>query len=279
MSQVHGIQQLYLPEGEPTIDIVAVHGLNGATQTFCLKYLTTARILTWGYNANVTDFSGTTSSDRILQHAHTLIAQLWADRELENAAERPIIFLCHSLGGIIVKRALAYSHSRTAHNIAHLHSIYTCTVAGSLFKLTAPIPKKILRSNSSLVHALEPESEILQNITDQFAPLMSKFHNTKRSGIAADHRGMCKFEDSTCQGFRTVVSALRRYSKEAPQVVKARTKKASIDMDSQRCDEAAELLRAVQYFPMGTFPLSAISSFRQDKALLLPLSCVVEPAE
>jgi hypothetical protein len=39
-----------------------------------------------------------------LYHAHTLIAELVADRELEQASDRPIVFLCHSLGGIIVKR-------------------------------------------------------------------------------------------------------------------------------------------------------------------------------
>lgn len=63
-----------------------------------------SRILTFSYNAAVTALFGKTSSDRIMQHAHTLVAELVADRELENAAERPIIFICYSLGGIIVKR-------------------------------------------------------------------------------------------------------------------------------------------------------------------------------
>ena len=40
-----------------------------------------SRILTYGYNANVTAMFGKTSSDRILQHAHTLVAELVADRE------------------------------------------------------------------------------------------------------------------------------------------------------------------------------------------------------
>jgi hypothetical protein len=82
--------------------IVAVHGLNGdALKTwtrksgkesinwlshpdFLPRYLENARVLTWGYNANISSFKGKqASSDRILQHAHTLIAQLQADREVD----------------------------------------------------------------------------------------------------------------------------------------------------------------------------------------------------
>ena len=99
--------------------IVAVHGLNGnAIKTWSKgdicwlsdpkllpKYIPNARILAYGYNASVFGVKGrVTSSDGIMQHAQTLIAQLAADRELEGTSERPIIFLCHSLGGIIVKR-------------------------------------------------------------------------------------------------------------------------------------------------------------------------------
>jgi protein SERAC1 len=82
--------------------IVAVHGLNGGAKTtwtsdvqnvcwlsdknLLPKYLKTARILTWGYNANVTDFTTPTSSDRILQHAQTLVADLQSDRQVNCAS-------------------------------------------------------------------------------------------------------------------------------------------------------------------------------------------------
>lgn len=81
--------------------IVAVHGLNGdATSTWTSnkggicwlddkdllpRFLPNARILTWGYNANVISTKARhTSADRILQHAQTLIAQLVADREVRS---------------------------------------------------------------------------------------------------------------------------------------------------------------------------------------------------
>lgn len=138
-------------------------------------------MLTFNYNATVTALFGSTSSERILQHAHTLVAELVADRQvsdgwvpqpfsvrsaeinklrffsraqLEDATERPIIFICHSLGGIVVKRvrhvvnnnntpicrskgtltdectqALAYSASRTSKLVQHLHSIFVSTYA------------------------------------------------------------------------------------------------------------------------------------------------------
>jgi len=97
---IYGIQELYRPANEPAeIDIVAIHGLNGGpikTWTsepenicwldhpdFIPKYIKRARVLTWGYNANITSVTGrTTSSDRVLQHAQTLVAQLHADRDV-----------------------------------------------------------------------------------------------------------------------------------------------------------------------------------------------------
>jgi hypothetical protein len=78
--------------------IVAVHGLNGhpvktwtaeKSKKFWLKdadmlpnNLKSARILTFGYNAAVAALLGRTSSDRVLQHAQTLVAELVADREV-----------------------------------------------------------------------------------------------------------------------------------------------------------------------------------------------------
>ena len=44
-------------------------------------HLKRARVLTFGYNAAVAALFGKASSDRILQHAHTLVAELVADRE------------------------------------------------------------------------------------------------------------------------------------------------------------------------------------------------------
>jgi hypothetical protein len=192
---------------------------------------------------------------------------------------------------------LAYSASRHASKIVHLHSIYTCTFAilffgtphhgsskarllGSLQKLASlAIPKRAVQIESSLVNALEEQSETLQNITDQFAPLMANFRifffweqektdlkyakeyivdetsaapildNTERCGIAADHRGMCRFEKSTSQGFRTAVAALRRYSQEAPQVISSRLTKTAEMLSENRRYEAMEVLRGIQPRP------------------------------
>ncbi|PGH16457.1 hypothetical protein AJ79_01788 [Helicocarpus griseus UAMH5409] len=207
-SQVIGIVELYRPVGPVEIDIVAVHGLNGdAIKTWTHEadkvcwlsdllptYIKNARVLTWGYNANINTLMGaSTSSDRILQHAQTLTEELRSDRELEDATERPIIFVCHSLGGIIVKKALAFSSRQTAPKNARLHSIYTCThgilffgtphngssKAGALNsaqKLASlVVPKKAAMFESSLVKALKAGSETLESINDEFVPLMSRF--------------------------------------------------------------------------------------------------------
>ncbi|KAJ2987280.1 hypothetical protein NUW58_g4596 [Xylaria curta] len=223
--------------------------------------------MTYRYPASVAALLGGTSSDRILQHAQTMIAELVADRELEGATERPIIFICHSLGGIIVKRALVYSASRTSHHIRHLHSIYVSTY-GILFFGTPHqgsgtaniatfvqrivdvlVPSKLVDTQSQLLDALKEGSEVLQEITDNFVPLMKHIRiyffweqektdlgykldyvvsessaapildNTDRAGLRADHRSMCRFASRNSPGYKLVASSLLRYSRDAPQAI------------------------------------------------------------
>ena len=184
---------------------------------------------------------------------------------------------------------MAYAASRTGKKDGHLHRIYTCTYALLFFgtphngtdkarlihsfqKLASlTIPRNFVQTESSLLRALEDGSETLQNITDQFAPLMSNFRifffweqektdlkvtreyivgeasaapilgDTERSGIAADHRNMCRFESGEDQGFRTVVAALRRYSQEAPKVISLRLDRMHAMLQEKRFEEAREI--------------------------------------
>ncbi|KAK0624326.1 ribonuclease-like protein p/mrp subunit [Immersiella caudata] len=303
---------------DPAVDIVAVHGLNGdAFRTFTSqtsgrcwlddadmlpKDLPNCRVLTFSYPATVANVLGKTSSDRILQHAQTLVAELVADRELEDATQRPIIFVCHSLGGIIVKRALVYSASRTAQRIEHLRSIFVSTY-GILFLATphdgtdkakvasfarklvdSCMPNKLVDTSPQLVEALATGSEVLQEITDNFTPLMKRFclyffweqnktdlvttydyvvdqssaapilDNTDRAGLPYDHRSICRFTSRTAPGYRIVIAALRRYARDSPSVVSQRWFDEGCMMQALRTTEAREL----QYSWQPAFPGKAV---------------------
>jgi hypothetical protein len=246
-----------------------------------------ARVLSIGYNAYASSFYGSGSVDRIQQYAHTFVADLQADRSLECCSHRPIVFICHGLGGILVKKALAYSSTRTNKNVAHLHSIFTSTFAILFFGtphngtdkanwIMTPHFKasQNLTGNheeSQLLSVVEKDSEALQMITDQFAPLMKQFHifffweqvptdfgnrtafvveessaapmidNTERSGIPATHAKMVKFAGPSDSSYRTVIEALARYCREAPPIIARRWKQAIELLSKARFNEASEL--------------------------------------
>lgn len=249
--------------------------------------LNVARVLTFGYNADSRSFYGHRSADRIQQHAHTLVADLQADRALENCLQRPIIFICHGLGGILVKKALAYSSTRTSQHIEHLYSIFASTYAVLFFGTPhqgtdkeswlaiahagSPRQRAPPRFDTQLLMATEKDSETLQSITEQFAPLMKQFHifffweelesgegnrrgyiveessaaplvdNTERAGIHASHCEMIRFSDRNTSSYRTVVEALVRYCRNAPSIISRRWKKAIETLARTRSDEAFEL--------------------------------------
>ncbi|KAI9762275.1 MAG: hypothetical protein M1835_008049 [Candelina submexicana] len=139
--------------------------------------------------------------------------------------------------------------------------------------LSALAPKKIWDTDNQLLNALEEGSETLQSITDQFAPLMKQFRiyffweqektdlgytkdyvvdessaapildNIERSGIPAYHSEMCKFASKNSPGYKLVVAALVRYSREAPSVIVSRWREAEEMLRTRRAIEAQELVR------------------------------------
>ena len=142
------------------------------------------------------------SSDMIHQHAQTLLANLALERKSEEVGEHPIIWVAHSLGGILVKRALELSFDLQGNHDDDLRSIFVSTF-GVIFlgtphtgadpakwglilqgMVNAMVPKKLFETHSQLVKTLQSNNEILQNINLRFLDL---YPNRLRIGMV--HEG------------------------------------------------------------------------------------------
>ncbi|TGO57714.1 hypothetical protein BOTNAR_0196g00150 [Botryotinia narcissicola] len=120
------------------IDIVALHGIKGdAFKTWTEKNedgvknlwlrdqlpneLPGARIFSFGYDANVLFSRGTGT---IEDFATALLEDLLRERSTDKHRKRRIIFVCHSMGGIVVKKALI-----RAFNVKLYRNIFELTSA------------------------------------------------------------------------------------------------------------------------------------------------------
>ena len=134
------------------------------------------------------------AKDKVHNHAEALVQSLSANRRLRKTTEKPLIFVAHSLGGLVVKRALIYSESIEGPKIEHLRSVFVSTYGiiflgtphhGSdlaswgtyLEKLCEIVmPKKFMDTEPQLLAALKSNNETLQNIDRQFMQIINKFH-------------------------------------------------------------------------------------------------------
>jgi len=106
--------------------VVAVTGLGGHAfeswrnresnrmwlQDFLPNNIKGIRIMTYGYNTELTG----ANPGRILDHRRDLIQQIESARISPEERNRPIIFLGHSLGCILILQALIQAKTQTLHN-------------------------------------------------------------------------------------------------------------------------------------------------------------------
>jgi hypothetical protein len=255
--------------------IVAIHGLyEGSLSTWTDQHANIlwlrdiyphrsrrSRLLLYDYNVHTLASPGEATADGLLPYATTLVAELCAQRSDPRAHKRPIIFICHGIGGLLVKRALAFSQTRQAPRVEHLRSIYLSTYA--LLFMGTP-HKGIKRSSLSLwrenringpsgfIANLLEGSEMIDKITDLFASIMDdfcvfnfweevktisvdqmayvvepesaapKFKNVEECGIRATHSDMVKFGHAENYGYQLVQEALERYTKSASEHIRIR---------------------------------------------------------
>ncbi|KAH8762740.1 hypothetical protein F5882DRAFT_477025 [Hyaloscypha sp. PMI_1271] len=255
-------------------DLVFVHGLRGSRlrtwssgdvfwpRDFLKDDVKSARVITWGYDASVANAFTYASNESIFGHAETLLSDL---ARLRGGITRPIIFICHSLGGLVVKEALIKSAAYNSHR-RHptLGEIYASTIGviflgtphrgsskGNLGEVVANVAKLSFRQpNKQLLQTLKSDSHILENQRDQFTTISSKLSiiveeasasydgfNVRRDAINTNHMNMVKFPSKGDEGYKRTLGHIDDIrNAERPGI------QQGIKMSESRKDEILEAL-------------------------------------
>lgn len=150
------------------------------------------------------------SSNGLSEHADDLLTDLTNNRIRHNASDRPIIFVAHSLGGLVWKKAILKSRN---HLESRLNRIFGCNRGivfmgtphqGSWMSDWAGIPAQVLgfvkSTNMNLLQILRPEDPLLKALQDDFL-LMIRGLEARRKLFKV----VCFFEEKpSSQNFKVV---------------------------------------------------------------------------
>ncbi|KAK3293858.1 uncharacterized protein B0H64DRAFT_417972 [Chaetomium fimeti] len=144
-----------------------------------------ARILTYGYDSKVTKGFSSTNQNDLFAHAKDLLYAL----QREKPARRPVIFVAHSLGGLLVKEALRRSESseeaefkdivKSTKGVIFLGTPHRGSPGmADLGQTVRTIASTILRvdSNAALLRALGTDSPELELGRESFTTLWRKYN-------------------------------------------------------------------------------------------------------
>ncbi|KAI1173966.1 hypothetical protein F4777DRAFT_413626 [Nemania sp. FL0916] len=251
-----GLNILFEPS-EPRLEIIFVHGLQGGSRktwslhpTDPLTYWPSewlphepgfrhARIHSFGYDS---DWSKAASSSlTVHDFALALLADLKHSQAFKRNGDTPIVFVAHSMGGLVIKKAylLATRNEAYKHIASRIHTMYFLGTphrgSDSAAYLSTYLSLSLPTGAKSFVRELMPDSQTVHDINYEFrhacAPLklFSFFESVRTAGIMivekqsaiiglpneeeqylpADHRHLCKFESDQDPGYLIVMRKLK----------------------------------------------------------------------
>ncbi|TAQ86948.1 hypothetical protein B7494_g4728 [Chlorociboria aeruginascens] len=261
-----GLTVVHEPETSPPLDIIFVHGLGGTSRATWSKGrdieyfwpekwlplepgIRTARILTFGYNASFSS-TGPAPITGIADFAKDLLYSMKfaKDQHLEELeiGQRPIIFVGHSMGGLIVKQAYVLGQNdekystivssisailflATPHRGSNLAEVLNRILTASIFNHSPKLFISELSNGSQRIEALNdafrhvaPRIDILsfyETLQTSVGPkkmmVVEKSSATLgypdeiSKSLDADHHNVCKFESTEDPNYISVRNALK----------------------------------------------------------------------
>ncbi|KAJ4345272.1 uncharacterized protein N0V89_011402 [Didymosphaeria variabile] len=188
------ITVLYDKGKESTIDIVFVHGWNGHPETTWThsdtkffwpwdlrKHFPDARVMVYGYDVEFSPNMQSKVIELIEGPAITLIRSLEDRRQKVFEQYRPLVFIAHSFGGLVVKKALILASEtpteadprRSIHTAARAVVFFGTPNAHSSFSSMAQVLLNIAKMSftnvpPNSVYALRSLSDEVLALTDRF---------------------------------------------------------------------------------------------------------------
>ncbi len=180
---------------DATVDICFIHGLTGGRistwtasgqslpwpKVLIPPKIARARILTYGYDAFLVRKS-VASTNRLIDHATNLLVDLTTDRASCNASSRPLIFVAHSLGGLVCKKAILLSRDHVeprlrdifehVKGIAFLGTPHRGSWLVGWAKIPASTIGLLKSTNESLLDILETDNQLLESIQVDFSHMI-----------------------------------------------------------------------------------------------------------
>ncbi|OQD80373.1 hypothetical protein PENANT_c036G02396 [Penicillium antarcticum] len=220
----YGIRTLYEPENA-NVDIVFIHGLTGNRETtwsfkptkqfwpqnLLPKDLPTARITTFGYDADIIGALKIAGSNTIRDHGKALAHELAVWRKRTKSNRRPLIFVAHSLGGLVTEQALLISRGAAQQ---YYKDIFESTVAIAFMgtphfgsnKAAWAVPltrlANVLRTaNKEIMQVLAPGSEMLANLQQEFHSMLEDYRQNHGKTLKI----FCFYEEVEVTGVGKIV--------------------------------------------------------------------------
>lgn len=249
-----------------TVDVIAVHGLNGDARrsftdsnTGCCwlsdllpRDIPDIRVFSYGYEAGLFLSSGSTGVASIYDLSDSLLLAIHHMRKTEKGASvRPLIFIGHNLGGLIIKRLFIRATASEAHRDIAQNTLGVLFMGtphrGSSVIAWGNVMSKILRAagvsvNSELLRQMKGDSRFPQILHEDFVLSVSRrfamysFYETIQTqplkriivdrssavmelpnehviSLQATHAELCKYSSADDMNYKIVVNALQHLCK------------------------------------------------------------------